>query len=246
MSRKSRLFLGCIFLALLVAGCKKKAPAPVPPPAPAPAPAPTASLTASPASIERGNSATLVWSTANAQEVTIDPQLGSVSASGSRAVRPTDSTTYRLTAKGAGGSASASARVTVTVPPVAPERPRPRPTEESLDALWARQIKSIYFDYDRFDVRPDQRSALDGNADFLNAHRDVQVVVEGNCDERGSAKYNLGLGDKRANALKEYLVSKGIAASRLQTISYGKEKPVCKDANEDCWQKNRRGDTQRR
>ena len=115
----------CLFLLVFAgAGCKKKTPPPAPPPVPpAATPAPTATLTANPTSIERGQASTIEWSTQNATDVTIEPDLGAVPASGSRSVRPAQSTTYRLTAKGSGGSTSATARVTVTAPPPAPTPP---------------------------------------------------------------------------------------------------------------------------
>ncbi len=246
---KLRLMALCIMLVLLAAGCKKKpapvTPPPAPPPAPAPAAKPSATLTASPASIERGQSTTIEWRTQNATTVSISPDVGTVSTSGSRSVRPQQSTTYHLTATGPGGSAEATARVTVTSPPPAPYNP-PKPVEESLDAIWARQVKSIFFNYDKYDVRDDQKAALQADADFLRAHPDVNVQIEGNCDERGSEEYNLGLGDRRANALKEALANLGIPANRISTISYGKEKPKCTEANEACWQQNRRDDFTRK
>jgi peptidoglycan-associated lipoprotein len=160
-------------------------------------------------------------------------------------VRPQQSTTYHVTATGPGGSAEATARVTVTSPPP-PPYVAPKPAEEDIDAVWARQVKSILFDYDKYDVRDDQKAALQANADFLRAHADINVQIEGNCDERGSEEYNLGLGDRRANALKEALVNLGIPAGRIGTISYGKEKPKCSESNESCWQQNRRGDFTRK
>jgi peptidoglycan-associated lipoprotein len=247
---KLRLMALCIMLVLLAAGCKKKpapvTPPPAPPPAPAPAAKPTATITVSPTSIERGQSTTVEWSSQNADKVSISPEIGSVSTSGSRSVRPQQSTTYRLTATGPGGSVEASARVTVTAPPPPPYNPPSKPAEEDIDAIWARQVKSILFDYDKYDVRDDQRAALQGDADFLKAHPNVNFQIEGNCDERGSEEYNLGLGDRRANALKEALVNLGIPAARIGTISYGKERPKCTDSNEACWQQNRRGDFTRK
>jgi peptidoglycan-associated lipoprotein len=246
-NRYPRLFGTCL-LALMAfvfaAGCKKK-PAPPPPPPPAPTPQaapakPTATLSVNPTSIERGQSATLEWSTSNATSVTIDT-LGAVAASGSQSVRPTQSTTYRLTATGAGGTETATARVTVTNPPPPPPpvvQQTRGPTEEEL---FAQEVKTIYFDYDKYEVRDDQKGALQGNANFLRAHPSLKVVIEGHCDERGSEEYNLGLGDRRANSLKEALGAMGIGGDRIRTLSYGKERPVCTDSNEDCWQKNRRG-----
>jgi peptidoglycan-associated lipoprotein len=83
-------------------------------------------------------------------------------------------------------------------------------------------------------------SRLEANASWLKEHRGVKFTIEGDCDERGSAEYNLGLGDKRANRVKENLVKEGVDASVIRTISYGKERPVCREATEECYQKNRR------
>ncbi|MBI2359566.1 MAG: peptidoglycan-associated lipoprotein Pal [Deltaproteobacteria bacterium] len=101
-------------------------------------------------------------------------------------------------------------------------------------------LQEVYFDYDRSDLRPDARETLKRNAEWLKANPSARVEVEGHCDERGTNEYNLALGAKRAQAAKDYLVSLGIAAGRLSTISYGEEVPVCREQNEGCWQKNRR------
>ena len=233
------LGLSLFLLFVLGSGCKKKpAPAPPPPPPPA-APSPSVTLTANPTSIERGQSSRLEWSSRNATQLALEPDIGSVPASGNRPVRPTESTTYRLTAKGEGGTTTATARITVTAPPPPPVAPR-APTGPSEEELFLQQVHTIYFDYDKSDIRDDQRSTLQADGEFLRSHANITVVIEGHCDERGSAEYNLGLGDRRANSTKELLVSMGIGAERMRTISYGKEQPVCTESNEECWQKNRR------
>jgi peptidoglycan-associated lipoprotein len=101
-------------------------------------------------------------------------------------------------------------------------------------------LKEVYFAFDSFDLRPDARATLKTNADWLKANPSARVEIEGHSDERGTNEYNLALGAKRAQAAKDYLVSLGIPADRLSTISYGEELPVCKEQSEDCWQKNRR------
>jgi len=101
-------------------------------------------------------------------------------------------------------------------------------------------LTDAYFDYDQSDLREDARTALAADAEWLKKYPTVQVLIEGYCDERGTGAYNLALGDRRANAAKEYLVSLGIDASRLRTVSYGEERPFCSDSNESCWQQNRR------
>lgn len=110
--------------------------------------------------------------------------------------------------------------------------------------MLTREAQDAYFDYDKFDIRGDARTALAHDAELLKrifaADQNFTVVIEGHCDERGSAEYNLGLGDRRATAAKEYLVSLGVPADRMTTISYGKDRPVCTEATEECYQRNRR------
>ncbi len=228
--------------AVMLSACHKAKVASTVPPPPPPA-APTASLTVSPAMIEKGQSATLTWETANANDISIDAigitteTMGSLQPKGSLQVTPSDSTTYTLYAKGLGGKESASARVTVTVPPPPPSPP----AGPSEDELFAQNVKDIYFDFDKADVRYDQQSVIERDAAFLRQHPKIDVTVEGHCDERGSIEYNLALGDRRANAVKEMLVSGGVSSANVKTISYGKEKPVCEEHDESSWQQNRRG-----
>jgi len=167
-----------------------------------------------------------------------------VQANGSRQVFPANATTYTLIANGPGGSATGTVTVDVTVPPAPPppvEGPR---TRRSATEILSSDVQDIYFDYDRNDIREDARPIMSKNADVLKQviadNPGFVVLVEGHCDERGSAEYNLGLGDRRSTAAKEYLVSLGVPADRMKTISFGKEKPQCTDASESCFQKNRR------
>jgi len=219
---------------MMLGACKKKVAPPPPPPPPPPA-APTASLTANPNSVDKGQSTTLTWETTNATDVSIDG-IGAVQASGSQQVTPADSTTYHLVAKGAGGTQEATARVTVNAPPPPPP-PAAGPTEEEL---FSQNVKDIYFDYDKYDLRGSDQSSLQGDIAFLKDHPDVHFTLEGHCDERGSTEYNLALGDNRAGAVKSALAQGGISADRMRTISYGKERPFCTDHTEECWQQNRR------
>ena len=221
---------------MMLGACKKKAAPPPPPPPPAP-PSPTASISVDPNTIQKGQSATLAWQTSNATDVSIDG-IGAVQPSGSQSVSPADSTTYHLTAKGAGGTQEATARITVTPPPPPPQPVSAGPTEEEL---FAQSVKDIYFDYDKSDLRADQQSSVQADIAFLNQHANVSFTVEGHCDERGSTEYNLALGDQRASSVKNALTAGGVGASRIKTISYGKEKPFCTESNEACWQHNRRG-----
>jgi len=133
--------------------------------------------------------------------------------------------------------------------PVAPP-PKPAPSTDiesqditnlDIESLNKKgYLNDAFFDFDQSDLREDARSTLATDAQWLKKHPSVQVLIEGHCDERGTAAYNLALGDRRANAAKEYLVSLGIDASRIKTISYGKERPFCTESSESCWQKNRR------
>jgi peptidoglycan-associated lipoprotein len=101
-------------------------------------------------------------------------------------------------------------------------------------------VADVFFDFDKSDLRDDARERLQRNARWLKEHPDFQLTVEGHCDERGTNEYNLALGERRANTTKDYLVSLGIAAGRINTISYGEERPVCTESTEACWQENRR------
>lgn len=109
------------------------------------------------------------------------------------------------------------------------------------EQLFAQNVKDIYFDYDKSDVRASEQASIQADVAFLQQHSNVSFTVEGHCDERGSTEYNLALGDNRASAVKNALVGAGISADRIKTISYGKEKPFCTQSNESCWQQNRRG-----
>jgi peptidoglycan-associated lipoprotein len=116
-------------------------------------------------------------------------------------------------------------------------------TRARIDQLLAR-IEDAYFDYDKHTLRPDAVKALQGDSselrDILKDYPSYKLTIEGHCDERGSAEYNLALGDRRASAAKDFLVQLGVSGDRIKTISYGKERPQCTEANEECWQKNRR------
>jgi peptidoglycan-associated lipoprotein len=229
--------IAALSLLLAIAGCHKKPPAPPPPPPPPP-PAPTASISANPATINAGQSTQLTWQSENATDVSIDG-IGAVQANGSQAVTPSDSTTYHLVAKGPGGTQEATTRVTVTRPQPVAAPPAP-PTMTDQD-LFNANIKDAFFDYDSYEIRPQDGSTLQADAQFLNQHQNWKVVIEGHCDERGSTEYNMALGDSRSQAAKQALISAGVAANRVSTVSYGKEKPFCTESNEQCWQQNRRG-----
>ncbi|MDH4162632.1 MAG: peptidoglycan-associated lipoprotein Pal [Nitrospirota bacterium] len=103
-------------------------------------------------------------------------------------------------------------------------------------------LKPVHFDFDRAIIRDDARIILKANAEWLRSHPQAVIRIEGNCDERGTIEYNQALGQRRALSAKKYLVDMGVAAKRISLLSYGKEKPICTESIEDCWQNNRRGD----
>jgi peptidoglycan-associated lipoprotein len=226
-------------LLLLAAACGKKAvaPTPQPPSPPPPAPSmPTVTLNASSTFVHSGDTVTLNWSSTNATSVELSPGVGQVAPEGSTEVKPVDSTTYSIAATGPGGTANASVRITVS-PNAPPQAPAP---SESLEELFRANVFDAFYDFNKSDIRPDARDALSKTAEFLRTHQEIRVTIEGHCDDRGSTEYNLGLGDRRATAAKNFLVSLGVSADRMETISYGKERPFCTQQDEACWQQNRR------
>lgn len=235
-SRKLALIVGLIGFFTFVGGCKKHVASTPPSQAPAPPAAqPTVTLNASPTTAQAGDTVTLSWSSTNATDLDLEPEVGKVAPQGKTPVQPTTSTTYTITATGPGGSANASVRVTITPAAVA-EQPKAQP---GLNELFEQNVKDVYFDFNKADIRTDARTTLTRTAEFLRSYPQVRVTIEGNCDERGSTEYNLGLGERRAQAAKNYLVSLGIAAGRMETVSWGKEHPVCFEHTEECWQLNR-------
>lgn len=248
-SRFAATLLALMSLTLTQA-CKKKVVPPPPPPANTPsATAPTVAkpeiniFAAEPSTIERGQSSTLTWSISNATDMSLNQGIGAVQSKGSRQVFPSSTTTYTLTANGPGGSDTRSVTVEVTTPSAAPPPANTGPQLSSAEML-QQQSQDAFFDYDKSDIRADAREALTHDAGLLKQlftqDPNFTVVVEGHCDERGSAEYNLALGDRRASAAKEFLVQLGVSGERIKTISYGKERPQCTEATEECWQKNRR------
>ena len=127
----------------------------------------------------------------------------------------------------------AAAAVAVEEREIITERPAPSTFAENAN------VKPIYFDFDRYDIRPDDARTLEADAAWLKDN-DVLILIEGQCDERGTEEYNLALGDRRARATMNYLASLGIATNRMSTVSYGKERPVCTEHAEACWALNRR------
>jgi peptidoglycan-associated lipoprotein len=131
-------------------------------------------------------------------------------------------------------------------PEVTPPEPAPAPKVEETPVVREAEVPpqgltDAYFDFDKYNIREDARAALENDARWLKANPKVKVKIEGHCDERGTNEYNLALGERRAKATMQYLVTLGIEKSRLSTISYGEERPVCTQHDETCYQKNRRG-----
>ncbi len=231
--------LALSFAVLTVTGCHKK-PATTAPAAMAPsesAAAPTATLTADPLSIDLGQSVVLNWRTTNASSVSIDG-IGNVAINGTQTVSPSSSTNFHLVAKGDGGTTDASVRVTVRVPEM-PPAPK-GDGDMGSDALFRSHVQDVFFDYDSYELRADAQTAVTAAAAYLNANPNIKVLIGGYCDDRGSAEYNITLGENRANAAKQGLVAAGVPASRIRVVSYGKERQFCTDETESCWQQNRR------
>ena len=239
--RQALALASTLVILAAVTGCHKKSsgvnPSSLGPAPAAPAAAPTAAITADPLAIDLGQSVVLNWRTQNATVVTIDG-IGEVPANGTQTVAPSSSTNFHLTAKGDGGTTEANVRVTVRVP-VVPAPPAPE-TDMTSEALFKQNVKDAFFDFDSYELRPDAVAATSGAATFLIAHPTLKIVIGGYADERGSAEYNLALGENRANAARTALVNAGVAANRLRVISFGKEKQFCTESNEECWQQNRR------
>jgi peptidoglycan-associated lipoprotein len=240
LNRLFRILVPVVLLVALaaVAGCNNKKK-PLHPAATAPSaavvPAPTAQITATPAVVSAGDQVQLSWRATDATSISIDG-IGDVPTSGVKTVTPSVSTSYHLVARGEGGSADATARVTVNAPPAV----RVPVSAMSADEEFKANVQDIFFDYDTYDIRSDAQATLSRDASYLVSHTDLKIVIGGYCDERGSDEYNLALAQNRAEAAKNALVTAGVAAGRIRVISYGKEKPFCSEASEECWQKNRR------
>ena len=135
-------------------------------------------------------------------------------------------------------------------PPAQTQKPQPTSEEPSLrvgpDYKEVPELQAVYFDLDQSSLRSDARDVLQKNYEALQSHPDWEALVEGYCDERGTTEYNLGLGQKRAAAVRQYYMTLGLPGTRVATISYGKENPSCTEHTEDCWSKNRRAMTKAR
>jgi peptidoglycan-associated lipoprotein len=152
--------------------------------------------------------------------------------------------------------ACAEKKVTTTQEEIAPAEEVTLPAEKEVEVVEEVQVteaametgmsleevlrNDIHFDFDRYDIKENDKATLKTIADFLIQNSEVSIRIEGHCDERGTNEYNLGLGDRRAGATKSYLMTLGVPSSRILTISYGEERPLCSNSNEGCWSQNRR------
>jgi peptidoglycan-associated lipoprotein len=244
---------GVVAVVVVAAGCHSKTPIPIAPTSTIPTTSntgtgkPVIEFTVEPSTIDRGSSATVKWSVSGANYISIDV-FGAVQATGSRNVTPYDTITYHLKAEGTAGTSTAETTLTVNPgnPPVPPTGPGEgsNVSHLSLPDRVAQEIKDVFFAYDQNDITGEAQGILTRDAtaikSILQDFPTASLIVEGHCDERGSAEYNLGLGDRRATSAKEFLVQLGVPAGRLRTVSYGKERPQCTEATEDCYARNRR------
>lgn len=251
MRRSRTIAMGAVSVLLLASGiaCQKKTAVLTPPPPKVEAPEPVkpnppviVTFGVEPATIERGQSAMLRWEVKDATRIEIDHGIGVVAASADRRVAPDEATTYRILATGPGGEANATTTIAVNLPPP-PPAPKPVVPPTTISDRLTNEVRDVFFDFDHSTIRPDAHTALSQNAAALKSimaeFPTTTVILEGHCDERGSAEYNLGLGDRRGAAVKAFLSDLGLT-DRLLVISYGKERPQCTESTEECWQKNRR------
>jgi peptidoglycan-associated lipoprotein len=163
------------------------------------------------------------------------PATTSAASAPAPAAPPSTATTPSTPAPQAPAPAPATAAATTPVPAAPATRPSPK------EFVSIAALRDVFFDFDKYDIRPEDAKTLDANAAWLKTNADNLVLIEGHCDERGTNEYNLALGERRAKATMNYLVSQGVQANRITIISYGEERPVCTEKNESCWSKNRRG-----
>ncbi len=208
--------------------CPVKAVTPPPPPPPAP----TVSLSATPAAIQQGQCTTLTWSSANASQASIDQGIGGVALSGSRQVCPGSDTPYMITATGAGGSRTAGTTVAVTSPP-----PAPAAAPRVIDRLTIH----VNFDFDKSVIRPADTAELQKAVDFVKKYPGYKVSLEGHTDWIGTDKYNQALSERRAAAVKAYLLKQGVVDSqRITSVGYGKTRPIADNKTDKGRFENRR------
>ena len=216
--------------------CPRRAVVPPPPP---PAAAPTVSISAYPATIDQGKCAKLDWSTTGASSASIDQGIGSQNPNGSREVCPGSTTQYTITAMGDGGTRTNSATVTV-VPPPPPPVPVAKP---AVPKVIDRLVLHVNFDFDKSTVRKEDVADLQKAIDFVKKYPGYEISIEGHTDSRGSDKYNQALSERRAAAVKEYLLKHGMIDTHkdnIKTKGCGESKPVATNATDEGRFKNRR------
>ncbi len=252
----SFLMAGASILLLLAGtGCSHRAPAVTPPartsapPPPAPEPPSTNASVAKPAldvelvptHVAKGDSAVMTWQSQNASQVTIDNGIGAVDPSGKIKLFPDATTTYQLVASGPGGTTRKSVTVEVATGAggeVVSENLAGLSQAERFDYF----VKPVFFSFDSAELTDEAKLTLDGNVRWLQQPENLNLnfIIEGHSDERGTAEYNLALADKRAQVVKSYLVSKGMNPLRISTVSLGEEKPFDSRHDEAAWALNRR------
>ena len=238
----------CLGLVLVSSSCKKRTQSSARPPAPlvpsvgdcptTTKPAPTIELKASPSTIERGNQTTLSWTSTAANSILIDGGIGNVAETGSLVLSPRESITYTAIAKGTDSDTRASTRVTVV------DRSDRSVVSSDLEGLQRAieegKVRPVFFQYDLADLSPEGKRILTENARWISQFPEAVAIIEGHCDERGTEEYNLALGDRRAQAARDYLLEVGVAAGQLEALSFGEERPFSACHEESCWKRNRR------
>lgn len=221
-------------------------PPPPPPVAKAPPAAPLATLTASPATVDKGQTATLSWTSQNATECEIVPAVGAVKTQGTTTVTPDSNTTYKLNCKGEGGSAESTAAVAVTAPAPPPPPPVVEAAQPKASAAAVRfcnkpAILMINFDVDKHNIKPQYHNELKTVGDFLKEFPASHGEISGHTDSTHTKAYNQKLSERRANSVKEYIIKNfGIAPERLTSKGYGLEKPIATNKTKEGKAKNRR------
>ncbi len=232
MKKLSVLLIACLMALPLITGCPGGDPPPPPPP---PTPGPTADFSGSPTIGEQPLTVTFTDKSIDAPtswEWDFGDGTGTATTNNPTYTYAAPGTyTVKLMVANAFGTDTKTLTNYITVSP-----PPPPPT------LKPSQLQTVYFDFDKFQLRADAKADLDANYALMMEFPDAMVQIEGHCDERGTTEYNMSLGEKRANAARDYLIGLGIAENRLSTISYGEERPAATGSNEAAWDKNRRAE----
>lgn len=202
---------------------------------------PVVKFSADPAAVSPGKCSTLTWTSRNVQTAEIDQGVGTVAASGSKEVCPTETTQYLITATGTGGTVSEAATVTVNPPaPPPPPAPVPAPAPVPVGTVIDRLTLHVNFDFDKSNIRKEDIEDLEKAVAFVKKYPDSKVALEGHTDSRGTVKYNLKLSQRRADAVKKYLVDKGEEADRITAVGKGKAYPIADNKTEKGRFENRR------